>query len=220
LFAADLRLRLEGFLKRYSDYPTSVDRAFLVLANTGGGFGGADENFASFGFDRLVSDGTGQSRGVELVLQKKMSDIPLYGLVSITLMKTTFTALDGVERPGSFDQRAILNLSGGYRFDERWEASMKFRFASGQPYTPFNPDGTQNVSAYNSLRVKNAHSLDIRVDRRWNFASWNLIVYIDIQNVYNNEFSGPPRWNAREQKAEFSESAIGILPSIGMSAEF
>jgi hypothetical protein len=220
LLDVDLRLRVEGFVKRYQDYPASLDRQYLVLANTGGGFGGGDENFASFGFDRLVSAGTGESRGVELLLQKKMSDFPLYGLVSITLMKTTFSALDGIERPGAFDQRAIINLSGGYRFDERWEASMKFRFASGQPYTPFNAQGAQDVSSYNSHRLKSAHSLDLRVDRRWNFTAWNLIAYVDVQNVYNNTFSGTVRWNAREQKTEFDESAIDILPSIGISAEF
>ncbi len=220
LLDADLRVRLEGFLKRYGNYPASVDRPYLVLANTGGGFGGADENFASYGFDELVSKGSGESRGIELLLQKKMSDIPLYGLVSITLMKTAFAALDGVERPGAFDQRVIMNFSGGYRFDERWEASMKFRFSSGQPYTPFRANGTQDIASYNSLRLKSAHSLDLRVDRRWNFAAWNLIAYLDIQNVYNNKFAGTVRWNAREQKAEFDENAIGILPSIGVSAEF
>ncbi len=216
----DLKLRLEGFYKDYRDYPASVNRPYLVLANTGGGFGGSDDNFASFGFDELVSGGKGQSRGVELLIQKKLSDTPLYGLLSATLMRTTFIALDGVERQGAFDQEFIINVSAGYRFDERWEASMKFRFATGQPYTPFNPNGTQDVSAYNRLRVKSAHSLDIRVDRRWNFSAWNLIVYLDVQNVYNNKFSGGVRWNAREQRAEFNESAIGILPSIGVSAEF
>jgi len=220
LLDADLRVRLEGFYKDYRSYPASVNRPYLVLANTGAGFGGSDENFASFGFDELVSAGKGQSRGVELLIQKKLSDTPFYGLFSATLMRTAFTALDGVERPGAFDQEFIINVSGGYRFDERWEASMKFRFATGQPYTPFNLNGTQNVSAYNTLRVKSAHSLDIRVDRRWNFSAWNLIVYLDIQNVYNNKFSGGVRWNAREQRAEFNESAIGILPSIGVSAEF
>ncbi len=220
LLGADVRIRLEGFSKQYRSYPASVNRPYLVLANTGGGFGGSDENFASFGFDELLSAGRGRARGVEFLLQKKLSDTPLYGLMSVTLMRTRFTALDGVERPGAFDQECIINLGGGYRFDERWEASMKFRFAAGQPYTPFNQDGTQDVSAYNTLRTKSAHSLDVRVDRRWNFSAWNLIVYLDIQNVYNNKFSGGVRWNAREERAEFNESAIGILPSIGVSAEF
>ncbi|MFN0158166.1 MAG: TonB-dependent receptor [Bacteroidota bacterium] len=220
LLDADLRVRLEGFYKDYRNYPASVNRPYLVLANTGGGFGGSDENFASFGFDQLVSAGKGQSRGVEFLMQKKLSDTPLYGLVSATVMRTTFTALDNVERPGAFDQKFIINVSGGYKFDDQWEASMKFRFSTGQPYTPFNPNGTQDVSSYNTLRVKSAHSLDVRVDRRWNFSAWNLIVYLDIQNVYNNKFSEGVRWNAREQRVEFNDSEIGILPSIGVSAEF
>jgi hypothetical protein len=166
-----------------------------------------------------VSEGKGRSFGIEFLAQKKLSEIPLYGIASLTLSKTRFTGLDGVERPSAFDQQVLITLSGGYRFDERWEGSAKFRFASGQPYTPFNSNGTQNVASYNSGRVKSAHSLDVRVDRRWNFSTWNLIAYIDIQNIYNNKFAGQVRWNAREQKAEFDESSIGLLPTIGVSAE-
>jgi hypothetical protein len=220
LFRADLKARVEGFLKKYTDYPASTTRRYLVLSNTGGGYGGADENFDSYGLGLLTSGGSGEARGVEFTLQKKLSEIPLYALVSLTISKTIFRALDGVEHPGSYDQELIFNISGGYHFDEKWECSAKFRYASGQPYTPFNPDGTQNVSAYNSARVKSAHSLDVRVDRRWNFSSWNLIAYVDIQNIYNNRFSGGVRWNAREKKVETNENAIGILPSIGVSAEF
>jgi len=218
LVRADLRIRLEGFYKRYSDYAASVDRQYLVLSNTGAGFGGTDDGFSSYGFDRLASAGVGRSYGVEFLAQKKLSEIPLYGLVSITWADTRFTALDGVERPGSFDQRFIFNIGGGYRFDERWEASLKYRFATGMPYTPFNPDGTQNVEEYNSLRMDNNGILDLRIDRRWNFAGWDLIVYLDIQNVLNNKNSGSLQWNSREQKVEEPE-AIGILPSIGVSAE-
>jgi hypothetical protein len=220
LLRTDLKVRLEGFLKEYGNYPASVTRPYLVLANTGGGFGGAEDNFASFGLDPLVSEGTGRSYGLELLLQKKLSEIPLYGLASVTLSRNAFTALDGIERSGAYDQQVILNLTAGYQFDERWEASMKFRFATGRPYTPFTSTGTQNVSEYNSLRVPAGHGLDIRVDRRWNFSSWNLIAYVDIQNIYNNKGSGTVRWNAREQRVESNENAIGILPSIGVSAEF
>jgi hypothetical protein len=220
LLAADVKLRLEAFYKSYAEYPASVTRRYLVLANTGGGYGGSDENFASYGLDLLTSGGGGFSRGIEVLLQKKLSDIPAYGLMSLTFGQTRFAALDGIERPGAFDQSFILNLTGGYRFDERWEASAKFRFSSGQPYTPFNADGTQNVSMYNSERTKPAHSLDVRVDRRWNFSAWNLIAYLDLQNIYNNKFTGIVRWNARERRVETNEDGIGILPSIGISAEF
>ncbi len=220
LVQADLKVRVEGFLKQYDEYPASVDRPYLVLANTGGGFEGSDDNFASFGLDRLVSGGKGRSFGVEFLVQKKLSDSPVYGLASVTLARSRFTALDGVERPGTFEQDVIINLSGGYMFDEHWSGSMKFRFATGRPYTPFTAQGTQNSAEYNSRNVDPIHGLDVRVERRWNFTDWNLIAYIDIQNIYNYKNTGSVRWNAREQKVEINNSSIGILPSIGVSAEF
>jgi outer membrane receptor for ferrienterochelin and colicin len=220
LLREDLEVRLEAFLKEYRDYPASVTRPYLVLANTGVGYGGSEEGFASYGLDYLVSEGRGASRGLEFLLQKKLGELPLYGILSVSWSRTRFTALDGVERPGAFDQRLVISSSGGYKFDERWEASMRFRYASGRPLTPFNPDGTQDVNALYSERLKAFHALDLRVDRRWNFERWNLIVYLDIQNVYNNRYVSALRWNAREQRVEGNQANIGIIPSIGVSAEF
>jgi hypothetical protein len=220
LLRADLRVRLEGYHKEYRDYAASIERPYLVLANTGAGFGGTEDDFSAYGFDNLVSEGRGRSDGIEVLLQKKLSEIPVYGIASLTVSTTRFTARDGIERPGSYDQRVLFNISGGYRFDERWEVSARFRFGTGQPYTPFNADGSRDVARYNTERLESAHSLDLRADRRWNFARWDLVVYLDIQNVYNNKNTGAVRWNAREQKVESDESAIGILPSIGVSAEF
>lgn len=215
----DTKVTLELFLKRYNDYPASLLRPYLVLANTGAGFGGAEDGFSSFGFEPLVSEGSGLSRGVELFVQKKFSDIPCYGTVSVGYSQSEFRALDGILRPGSFDQRWIINLGGGYVFDERWEISGRFRLASGRPYTPYTPAGTLDLSQYNSARLRTNHSLDVRVDRRWHFETWVLITYLDIQNIYNRKPVTVPRFNARTGQPEEGR-AIGILPSIGVSAEF
>lgn len=214
----DINVRLEGFYKDYSNYPTSISRPYLVLANTGAGYVGADDNYSSFGLEQLSSDGSGYARGIELSLQKKSSDIPHYGVLSLTYSESFFTALDGIKRPGSYDQKWIFNVSAGYIFNERWEASMKFRFATGKPYTPFNFDGSQTVALYNSDRLPDLHSLDIRIDRRWNFSDWALITYIDIQNIYNRNNISFYRWDARTQSVD-KTSNIGILPSIGVSLE-
>lgn len=214
----DINVRLEGFYKDYSNYPTSISRPYIVLANTGAGYVGADDNYSSFGLEQLSSDGSGYARGIELSLQKKSSDIPHYGVLSLTYSESFFTALDGIKRPGSYDQKWIFNVSAGYIFNERWEASMKFRFATGKPYTPFNFDGSQTVALYNSDRLPDLHSLDIRIDRRWNFSDWALITYIDIQNIYNRNNISFYRWDARTQSVD-KTSNIGILPSIGVSLE-
>jgi len=60
----DLRMKLESFYKNYENYPASVLRPYLVLANTGAGYGGGDENFASFGLEPLVSAGIGDVHGI------------------------------------------------------------------------------------------------------------------------------------------------------------
>jgi outer membrane receptor protein involved in Fe transport len=220
LFRSDVKFSIEGYIKDYSDYPASTVRPYLVLANTGAGFGGSQDGYASFGLDPLISAGSGQAHGLELFLQKKLSEVPCYGLVSISWNEARFKALDGVSRSSAFDQRWIINLGGGYILNEQWEFSGKFRIATGRPYTPYNADGTQNVSAYNTVRIGANHSLDLRADRRWNFADWNLITYIDIQNVYNRKAIDVPIFDERTKAVKQTGGSIGLLPSIGVSAEF
>jgi hypothetical protein len=219
LLRSDTKVSLEGYIKKYSDYPASTTQTYLVLANTGAGFGGSTESFASFGLDPLISIGSGNTFGVELFLQKKLSEIPCYGILSLSYNQSKFKSLDGISRPSSFDQRWIMNLGGGYLFNEKWEISTKFRLATGRPYTPYNPDGSQTSANYNVSRIGINHSLDVRADRRWMFSSWTLITYVDIQNIYNRKPIDVPRYNIRTKKIEQS-NAIGILPSIGISAEF
>ncbi|MEJ2507787.1 MAG: TonB-dependent receptor, partial [Ignavibacteriaceae bacterium] len=78
----DALIKVEGFYKKYSDYPVSAIRPYLIMANTGAGF--ADENYESFGLEPLLSKGNGKARGVEVSLQKKLSDSPYYGIASLT----------------------------------------------------------------------------------------------------------------------------------------
>ncbi|MCG8608694.1 TonB-dependent receptor, partial [bacterium] len=113
----------------------------------------------------------------------------------------------------------------GYKFNSKWEISGKFRFFTGAPFTPvYHPDDNgglvQNLpEEYLSERLKAGHILDIRVDRRFDFSKWNMIVFLDLQNVYNNKYFVRPRYNFWESRIE-ERTQIGLLPSIGISAEF
>ncbi len=217
--AQDLRVKLEGFYKDYSNYPTSLLRPYLVLANTGAGYGGSEDNFSTLGLEPLTSAGTGYSRGLEFSMQKKSSDMPMYGILSLTYSQSRFKGLDDVERNGRYDQTWIFNLSTGYVFNEFWEAAVKFRLATGSPYTPYNNDGTKSVTNYLTNRFNPTHSLDLRIDRRWDFDGWRMITYIDIQNVYSQKNVTNVTWDYLNNKPE-ENSNIGILPSIGIDIEF
>ncbi|MCB9510040.1 MAG: TonB-dependent receptor [Deferribacteres bacterium] len=223
----DVNLKLESYYKRYRDLPTGATAGtdYLVLTNTGVGYGGREDNYQSFGYFPLVSDGSGRSYGFELLLQKKYSDTPLYGQVSLALNKSEYTAANGRTYPGQYDQRLIFNISGGYKFSTKWEISAKLRYFTGAPYTPvylpeLNRGLIQNLpQEYLADRLPAGHLLDIRVDRRFNFRTWSLIVFTDVQNAYNNKLYNRPRYDFWEQKI-LDRDELGILPSIGISAEF
>ena len=219
LLKPDTKFGIEGYYKRYFDYAASQVRKYLIMANTGAGYGGAEDGFSSFGLEPLSSDGTGEAYGLELLLQKKLSEIPCYGLVSASLSESKFTPLDGITRLSSWDQRWIFNVGGGYIFNASWEIALRFRYASGMPYTPFNTDGTKDEANYNRQRLRANHSLDLRLDRRWLFANWMLITYVDIQNIYDRIPDNMPRWDERTGAIAEDES-IGFLPSIGITVKF
>ncbi|OGB65298.1 MAG: hypothetical protein A2Y94_01270 [Caldithrix sp. RBG_13_44_9] len=230
LFQKDLRLLLEGYYKRYSDLPTGTIPGvtdYIVITNTGTGFGGSQDDFQSFGYFDLRSSAKGQSYGMDVLLQKKFSEIPCYGQVSLTLGESKFTAGNGLQYPGQFDQHYIFNLSGGYIFNKNWEFSSKFRLFSGIPYTPVyrpseNPVKPGNIEnlpeEYLSARLNTAHHLDIRIDRYFYRNNLTLIIFVDIQNIYNFKIPQRPRYDFWNDEV-ITSSAIGILPSIGISAE-
>ena len=226
----DVRFAVETYYKRYDDLPTGTVPGlndYIVITNTGTSFGGATEDFQSFGYYDMVSNGYGRSYGVEFLLQKKFSNTPFYGLSSITINKTELTANNGVTYPGQYDQRFILNISGGYKPNAKWEFSAKFRYFTGVPFTPMyikgenpqNPNSIQNLpDEYLSGRLEPAHHLDVRVDRYFNFGSSTLTLYVDIQNIYNYAIPFRPSYNNWDNSIT-TTSDIGILPSLGISWE-
>lgn len=213
----ELKVQLEFYYKWYDNYPARVYRPQGVLSPSG------FDNIKSdipFGLEPLSSTGEGLARGIELFIQKKMSDIPIWGLLSLTLSESKFTSIEGKARYGAFDTRFIGNLSIGWRINDSWEFSGKFKISTGVPTTPFNNDGSLDYLQYNEgERLPLTHQLDVRLDKRWMLSKSILTTYIDIQNAYNRDNISSIRWDEREGKAIYP-SSLGILPSIGILFEF
>ena len=217
---SDTKISLEAYEKEYFDYPVSLTRPYIVMVNTGTEVSEAAEAYTAFGLDFLQSSGTGYAHGLDLFVEKRLSEIPFYCRLALSYGETRFTALDGVSRPSTNDQRWRLNIGGGYLIDEHWEVTSSFRLFTGHPYTPYKEEKWERVrSDYNSVRVGINHSLDVRVARRWIFDTRILNAYVDIQNVYNRKQRVPPSWNSAKNLWEDPPS-IGIVPSVGVSLEF
>lgn len=221
LLRDDVKLQFEVYAKGYAQYPRRLFRPQAVLSPSG--FDDVTSDIP-FGLEPLSPEAEGRSVGAELFVQKQLSEIPVFGLASISVARTTFDGADGVSRPGSFDTRAIGNVVLGWRPNAKWELSGKFRIASGLPTTPFittGPNaGRQDFAQWNAgERLPSFNALDVRVDRRWSLRTVQLVGYIDIQNILGRENVSGLQWDQREQRV-LQNTSLGLLPSIGFSIEF
>ncbi|RPI02240.1 MAG: TonB-dependent receptor [Calditrichaeota bacterium] len=76
---------------------------------------------------------------------------------------------------------------------DEFEVSLKWRYLGGRPYTEpvYHPELqrwiVQETARLNSLRYPPYHRLDIRLDRRFLFNSWSMVVFFDVVNIYNRD---------------------------------
>jgi outer membrane receptor for ferrienterochelin and colicin len=183
------RFTLEGFYKRYGNYPVSVLDS-ISLANKGGDYG-------TSGDEEVVSTGKGRAYGLELLYRNK-SFSNFNVIFSYTLVRSEFTGFSGQYIPSAWDNRHIINATVLREFKRHLDIGLKWRFVGGTPYTPYDMDksglraawdarnrGYPDFSLFNSLRSKAFHRLDVRVDKKYFFDKWTLRLYLDIENLYN-----------------------------------
>jgi len=231
-----MRVSLEGFYKHYTQYSLSVADGLSIASK------GAD--FGQVGDEEIVSDGKGRAYGVELLV--KIMEWKNLNLTSTyTYFRSEFTNASGEFLPSKWDTRHLLNLIASYKLPKNLNIATRWRYVGGAPYTPidFNKSTLKDAwditnqpyldyNSYNSMRLKNSHQLDIRIDKEFYFKKWVLNLYADVQNAYifksestpiytNKDVDGnvmtnpndPNRYEIRELNDNVNGS---ILPTIGL----
>lgn len=195
------RITLEGFYKTYDHYPVSLIDS-TALANKG-------TDYVAVGDEPVKSVGEGRAYGLELMLRTQ----EFYGVVaslSYTWYHSEFKELDkelkNTDRyiPSSWDNRHIFSLTATRRVGKSWDLGLKWRYVAGGPYTPYDRETSSQIAAwdakrqpyydyglFNTGRLPAFHQLDVRVDKSFFFKKWSLILYADIQNIYNYKALGP-----------------------------
>lgn len=231
-----MRLTIESFYKQYHRYPLSVKDGLSIASK------GAD--YGQVGDEEIISVGKGRAYGIEVLY--KIIDWKRLNLTSTyTWFRSEFTDQEFVYRPSSWDTRHLLNLIAGYRFEKNWNVAARWRYVGGAPYSPIDHELSTNreawnvtyqaytdYSRFNSLRLKDSHQLDLRVDKEFYFNRWLLNLYVDVQNVYNFQNERPPIYintdkegavipdaggDSSKQGLRILENTTGtILPTIGL----
>ena len=192
--ATSSKITIEGYYKRYHDYPFLL-RDSLTLANLGGDFG-------VIGNEPAVPRSAGRSYGVEFLFQQRLYK-GFYGIGSYTLGWSEFEDKNGVYVPSSWDARHIVNLVLGKRFPRNWEVGINWRYQAGLPFSPFSDDSSLRINwdrngagipDYDRLNTRRAaafNAIDLRVDKKWFFDKWSLNVFLDIENLTGNTVNNP-----------------------------
>lgn len=234
-----MRFNMEGFYKLYDNYPLSVADGMSIA--------GKGTDYGQIGDEEIVSTGKGRAYGVEL--SGRLNDVKgLTTSFTYTLFRSEFTDKDGIYRPSNWDTRHMLNLLGSYNLPRNWNISMRWRYVGGAPYSPIDMELSTSKDAwsvtnrayidyerYNTLRLKDSHQLDLRLDKEVYYEKLMLNFYFDVQNAYNFQSENAPIYtnrdangvvmddpaNAGKQRLRQIETYSGtVLPAIGVMVKF
>jgi hypothetical protein len=219
LVSEDTRLTVEAYAKEYVDLPLDPDQPLVSVI---------DESNSQDGYtahDYLESSGAAYTRGIELMLQKKLAD-KVYGIISGSLFRSRYRDYTGAWRDRDYDNRFLITIEGGFKPNRSWEFSMRWVYAGGAPYTPFDSQasaaantGIQDDTRINEERRPDYHTLNLRLDRRFHYRASSLIAYLSIWNAYGRENIASYYWNeVANIKDSFKQ--WGTLPVIGFEYEF
>jgi outer membrane receptor for ferrienterochelin and colicin len=229
-FSPSSSISLEGFYKRYDDYPVSVLDG-VSLANKGA-------DFEVLGNEDVETVGRGRSYGLELQFQQKLTN-NFYGIFAYTFFYSEFTGFDRNRYlPSVWDSRHLISFTGGYKLKKNWEVSARYRFAGNTPFVPTDQAATlanypEVVLDYNRLGEEDLDifsQLDVRIDKKWNFEKLSLNVFVEAQNILGQDIPQTPQFGltrdmngmiAQPRSLQEIEQDTGqVIPSIGIVVDF
>ncbi len=236
LFQEDIKGTFELFYKDYRKVPVSMS------------------DLTSNPFDdsegRLVNEGHGYAKGIELFLQKKMLRNYHFTLSYSYSISKAFDPRNEREFNWDFDYRHVFTAISGVQWDLRekewyqrmkkqtwykflgWltpfgdqvEVAARWRYLGGRPYSEstylpqYRTWAVLAETPMNTARYPVYHRLDFRLDQRYMFDNWNLVMYWDIINIYGRNNIWSYSYNSDGTKEKVLQ--YKVFPAGGVIVEF
>ncbi|MGE5496529.1 MAG: TonB-dependent receptor [Syntrophothermus sp.] len=218
MLTEDTKLTFEAYDKEYDRLPLDAADPSLSIIDNG-------QSFVRFRkYDDVHSTGKAYTRGLELMVQKKLAR-DIYGLVSGSYFRSRYQDYSGLWRDRVYDNQYIFSAIGGYKPNEEWEFSLRWTYAGGCPFTPFNENLSRlmntaiiDQSKINTVRYPDYHTLNIGIEKKFFFNSQSLDLYLNIMNAYNRKNVAQYSWNSIENK-QATVYQWSIMPVLGVEYE-
>jgi len=136
----------------------------------------------------------GQAYGLDVFIVKPSVD-GFSGFFALNLSENTRRLPDtGEEFNFKYSMPVSMTLSVNYAFLNGWQLGAKYRFQTGQPFTPveqvipgMDTNPTLVFGAINSERSEDYNRLDVRLAKDFSFSFAEANFYIDVLNLTDEE---------------------------------
>ncbi len=211
----------------YKDYPRLNDDYNFDFSNRIEGVGIIDKPYNTT---------SGYSTGLDLYMKKRYGRI---NLLTIGYSYSVSRIRDHLHRPTArdLDRTHSIAVNNIYSFDHGISLSTLFRLHTGDPYTPsrvriLGDSSVTDSRVYyltdkkNSGRLPLFHSLDIKLEKRWNLNHMYLVTYAGVINAYDHDNVRQRAWKREVENGKvvaYTKEDQLYFPrvyTLGLSLEF
>ncbi|MEJ7769372.1 MAG: TonB-dependent receptor [Chitinophagaceae bacterium] len=225
-FAADWRIKAESYYQYLFNIPVSSTPSGFSMLNSGSDFAFPEKA-------GLINNGTGSNAGVELTIEKFLSD-GYYLLTTASVFNSKYKGSDGVKRNSTFNYGYAANLLAGREWKmgraKRNVFTLDLRMSTlgGRYTTPVDivksmAQGKEvlDENNYNSEQLSSYLRLDTKIGFRFNSNKRKLsqTFYLDLQNVTNRKNIFLRRYNPVYATVG-NVNQIGFIHEILYSVQF
>jgi hypothetical protein len=184
----------------------------------------------SWGLSDLVSDGTGQNFGVELLAEKSFYN-QSYFIAGVSAYKSSYAGSDDVERATRFDGNYSVNLTYGKEWSKvkkesqrTFGVSSRLLYLGGLKESPVIDDPDSPGTLYDETRafenkLQDYFRLDLRLNWRKNKKNYTRTIAIDIQNLFNVQNEAYHYYDHVKNKIN-TQYQLGLIPILVYRVEF
>ncbi|MBS4064605.1 MAG: TonB-dependent receptor [Chitinophagaceae bacterium] len=221
LLGKNLKLRTELYYQQLSNVPVvNSDTSTFSTLNIIDGFV----------TDALVNKGKGRNYGLEISLEKYLSN-HFYYMFSNSFYQSKYTALDGIERNTRFNGGFVSNLVAGKEFitaNQRrtFGINIKLVYQGGFRETPIDIERSKAAGAAKyvekdafTLQVPAYYRTDLKLSMKWNRKKLTSTLSLDLQNATNrlNVFG---RFYDPLKQEVITIHQNGLIPVLNYKIEF
>ncbi|MBL4561477.1 MAG: TonB-dependent receptor [Labilibaculum sp.] len=171
MLSKNLNLKVEAYYQNIWDVPVTPEQAQFSILNIGGAFDLESE-------DNLINQGTGENYGLEITLEKYLSN-NYYFLLTSSLFQSKYKGYDDVIRNTEFNSNYAINALFGYDMEIKEKYVLGFNIRS-------NYSGGKR---------------ELPIDLDASIAKGDMVY--DWENAYKNRFPDYFRFDLRISLKEF-----------------